>query len=161
MGRSAVGRGAAGCPQPVGVTGGGRDDPLLELRLVRSVPFGSAILMALFALCGFSAFLFMTTQYLQNVRGMSALTTGLCLLPVGALVVVVSPFAGRLVGARGPRMPLVRAGAGRRRIAPAHTGHPLPAVLAVYLLFGVFLSTVNPRAAALFEEVDRGTGLRA
>ncbi len=110
MGRSAVGRGAAGCPQPVGVTGGGRDDPLLGLRLVRSVPFGSAILMALFALCGFSAFLFMTTQYLQNVRGMSALTTGLCLLPVGALVVVVSPFTGRLVGARGPRMPLVAAG---------------------------------------------------
>lgn len=60
-----------------------RVDPLLELRLFRSVPFSSAILMALFALCGFSAFLFVTTQYLQNVRGMSALTAGLCLLPVG------------------------------------------------------------------------------
>ncbi|MCX5502199.1 MFS transporter [Streptomyces sp. NBC_00053] len=125
-----------------------RVDPLLELRLFRSVPFGSAILMALFALCGFSAFLFMTTQYLQNVRGMSALTAGLCLLPVGALVVVVSPFTGRLVGARGPRMPLVVAGCALAlgggaslRLTP---DTPLPAVLAVYLLFGVFLSTVNP-----------------
>jgi len=35
-----------------------RADPLLELRLFRSVPFTSAIAMALFALCGFGAFLF-------------------------------------------------------------------------------------------------------
>jgi MFS family permease len=68
-----------------------RADPLLELRLFRSVPFSSAILMALFALCGFGAFLFVTTQYLQDVRGMSALTAGLCLLPVGVLTVVISP----------------------------------------------------------------------
>jgi EmrB/QacA subfamily drug resistance transporter len=125
-----------------------RADPLLELRLFRSVPFSSAILMALFALCGFSAFLFVTTQYLQDVRGMSALTAGLCLLPVGVLVVVLSPFTGRLVGGRGPRLPLVVAGAALALgggasvwIGPAT---PLPAVLATYLLFGIFLGTVNP-----------------
>ena len=33
-----------------------RADPLLELRLFRSVPFLAAILMALFALCAFGAF---------------------------------------------------------------------------------------------------------
>jgi EmrB/QacA subfamily drug resistance transporter len=87
-----------------------RADPLLELRLFRSLSFSSAILMALFAVCGFGAFLFVTTQYLQDVRGMSALTAGLCLLPVGALIVVLSPLTGRLVGARGPRLPLVVAG---------------------------------------------------
>jgi EmrB/QacA subfamily drug resistance transporter len=125
-----------------------RVDPLLELRLFRSVPFSSAILMALFALCGFGAFLFMTTQYLQDVRGMSALTAGLCLLPVGVLVVVLSPRTGRLVGARGPRLPLVVSGAALALgggasllLGPAT---PLPAVLAVYVLFGIFLSTVNP-----------------
>jgi EmrB/QacA subfamily drug resistance transporter len=125
-----------------------RGDPLLELRLFRSVSFSSAILMALFALCGFSAFLFVTTQYLQDVRGMSALTAGLCLLPVGVLVVVLSPLAGRLVGARGPRLPLVVAGAALALgggvsfwLGPAT---PLPAVLAVYLMFGIFLGTVNP-----------------
>jgi EmrB/QacA subfamily drug resistance transporter len=125
-----------------------RVDPLLELRLFRSVPFSAAILMALFALCGFSAFLFVTTQYLQDVRGMSALTAGLCLLPVGALVVVLSPLTGRLVGRRGPRLPLVVAGAalalgGGASIWLSPTT-PLPAVLAIYLLFGIFLSTVNP-----------------
>ena len=62
-----------------------RADPLLELRLFRSAPFSSAILMALWALCGFGAFLFVTTQYLQDVRGMSALAQ--------------PPEFGRLVGA--------------------------------------------------------------
>ncbi|AWS43971.1 MFS transporter [Streptosporangium sp. 'caverna'] len=125
-----------------------RVDPLLELRLFRSVPFSSAILMALFALCGFGAFLFVTTLYLQNVRGMSALTAGLCLLPVGVLIVVLSPLTGRLVGSRGPRLPLVVSGAALALgggasiwLGPAT---PLPAVLAVYLLFGVAQGTVNP-----------------
>jgi EmrB/QacA subfamily drug resistance transporter len=125
-----------------------RADPLLELRLFRSVPFSSAILTAIFALCGFGAFLFVTTQYLQDVRGLSALAAGLCLLPVGVLTVVLAPRTGRLVGARGPRLPLVVAGAALALgggasiwLGPAT---PLPAVLAIYLLFGVFLSTINP-----------------
>src|SRR4029450_12566547 len=68
-----------------------RVDPLLELRLFRSVPFSSAILLALFALCGFGAFLFVTTLYLQNVRGLSALEAGLSLLPVGVVITIVAP----------------------------------------------------------------------
>jgi EmrB/QacA subfamily drug resistance transporter len=125
-----------------------RADPLLELRLFGSVPFSSAILMALFALCGFGAFLFVTTQYLQDVRGLSALDAGLCLLPVGALIVALAPPTGRLVGARGPRLPLVVAGSALALgggasllLGPAT---PLPVVLATYLLFGVFVGTVNP-----------------
>ncbi|GLZ09244.1 MFS transporter [Actinomadura sp. NBRC 104412] len=125
-----------------------RTDPLLELRLFRSVPFTSAILMALFGLCGFGAFMFVTTLYLQNVRGMAALTTGLTLIPVGGLVLVLSPFTGRLVGARGPRLPLLVAGVALAvagvaslRLGPAT---PLTAVAATYLLVGLFLSTVNP-----------------
>jgi EmrB/QacA subfamily drug resistance transporter len=125
-----------------------RADPLLELRLFRSVPFSAAIVLALWALCGFGAFLFVTTQYLQDVRGLTALAAGLCLVPVGALTLVVSPLTGRLVGSRGPRVPLVVAGtalalggAASLWLGPAT---PLPAVLAVYLLFGVFLGAVNP-----------------
>ncbi len=125
-----------------------RVDPLLELRLFRSVPFSSAILMALFALCGFSAFLFVTTQYLQDVRGMTALAAGLSLLPVGVLIVLLSPLTGRLVGVRGPRLPLLVSGAALALGGAASLWlgptTPLPAVLATYLLFGVFLGTVNP-----------------
>ncbi len=127
---------------------GRRVDPLLELRLFRSVPFTSAIAMALFALCGFGAFLFASAQYLQDVRGMSALGTGLCLMPVGVLVLALSPLVGRVVGAYGPRLPLLVAGVALALGAAAshwlRPATPLPVVLAIYLLFGVFLSAVNP-----------------
>jgi EmrB/QacA subfamily drug resistance transporter len=123
-----------------------RADPLLELRLFRSMSFSGAILISLLGMCGFGAFLFVTTQYLQDVRGVSALTAGLCLLPVGVLVAVVSPVAGRLVGALGPGLPLAISGAALGLgggvslwLGPAT---PLPAVLASYLPFGVFLGTV-------------------
>ena len=45
-----------------------RADPLLELRLFRSVSFGSAILVALLAMCGFSSFLFVTVMSLDIVH---------------------------------------------------------------------------------------------
>lgn len=125
-----------------------RVDPLLELRLFRSVMFSSAIVMAVFALCGFSAFLFVTTQYLQDVRGMSALVAGLCLMPVGVLVIVLAPFAGRLVGTRGPRLPLLVAGSAMALggIASLWLGPvtPVPVVLGIYVLFGISLGAVNP-----------------
>ena len=125
-----------------------RADPLLELRLFRSVPFAAAIAMALFALCGFGAFLFVTTQYLQDVRGLSPVVAGLCLLPVGLPVLVVSRISGRVVGDRGPLLPLLVAGTALALgggvslwLGPAT---PLPLVLAICLVFGVFLGAVNP-----------------
>ncbi|WAL63852.1 MFS transporter [Amycolatopsis cynarae] len=129
-----------------------RADPLLELRLFRSVPFSAAIVMALCALCAFGAFLFVTTQYLQDVRGLPALATGLCLLPVGLLVVLLSPRTGRLVGTSGPRLPLAVSGsallvggAASLWLTPAT---PLPVVLAIFVPFGVFMGTVNPPITA-------------
>jgi MFS family permease len=125
-----------------------RADPLLELRFFRSVPFSGATLNAVCGFCGFGAFLFLTTLYLQDVRGMSALAAGLCLLPVAVLIVLLAPVTGRVVGARGPRLPLVVAGATLAAgglaslwLTPAT---PLPAVLGIYLLFGVAQGTINP-----------------
>jgi EmrB/QacA subfamily drug resistance transporter len=125
-----------------------RADPLLELRLFRSVPFSAAIAMALWALCAFGGFLFVTTLYLQDVRGMPPLAAGLCLLPVGLLVVVLGPVTGRRVARRGPRLPLAAAGAALALGGAASLwlgpGTPLPAVLAIYLLFGAAVGAVNP-----------------
>lgn len=128
-----------------------RVDPLLELRLFRSVPFGSAILMAVFAFCGFGAYLFMTTLYLQEVRGLSALAAGLCVLPIGVLILLLSPRTGRVVGTRGPRWPLVVAGSALAAAGAASSWlgpvTPLVFVLGTYLLFGVFQGIINPPIA--------------
>jgi EmrB/QacA subfamily drug resistance transporter len=125
-----------------------RTDPLLELRYFRSIPFSSSILMALVALCGFGSFLFVTMLYLQSVRGMSALAAGLSLLPVGVLMVVLSPTTGHVVASRGPRLPLLVSGVtlalGGLASFALTPATPLPAVLACYLLFGIAQGTVNP-----------------
>jgi len=125
-----------------------RTEPLLELRLFRSVRFSSALVIALVAYAGFGAFMFATSLYLQNVRNLSALAAGLTLLPLGGTILIASPYAGRLVAAHGPRLPLLIAGSafvlsvGAALTIGATT--PLPVVLAIYLVFGVFVGMINP-----------------
>ncbi len=119
-----------------------RADPLLELRLFRSVPFTSAILMALSTLCAFGAFLFMTSLYLQDVQGMSALSAGLRLIPVGALIATLAPLTGRFVATRGPRIPLLTSGTALTLAAV--TALCLDEPLPTYLLIGVAIGTSAP-----------------
>jgi EmrB/QacA subfamily drug resistance transporter len=124
-----------------------RADPLLELRLFRSVPFSAAILMAVLAFCAFGAFLFVTTLYLQEVRGFDALAAGLFLIPLGVLIVVLAPVSGRIISARGARLPLMVSGAALALGGVASLwlgpGTALVAVLGTYLLFGIFQGTIN------------------
>ena len=89
-----------------------RDEPLLDIRFFHSVPFTGAIVTAV---CGFAAlggFLFLNTLYLQSVRHFSPLHAGLLTLPMAFMAAVFSPISGRVVAARGPRLPLVLAGVG-------------------------------------------------
>ncbi|MFF8449470.1 MFS transporter [Streptomyces leeuwenhoekii] len=87
-----------------------RREPLIDLRFFRSAPFSGATVIAV---CGFAAlggFLFLSTLYLQNVRGLSALHAGLWMLPMAVPTFLCAPLSGRLVGARGPRASLLVAG---------------------------------------------------
>ena len=58
-----------------------------------------------------AGFLFLSTLYLQDVRGLSALQAGLTILPMPVVMALCAPLAGRMVAKRGPRIPLVIAGA--------------------------------------------------
>jgi EmrB/QacA subfamily drug resistance transporter len=89
-----------------------RTDPLIDLAFFRSIPFSGATMMAICAFGAFSGFLFLNTLYLQNVRGLSALHAGLFLLPLAGMTAFFAPISGRIVGNRGPRIPLLLAGAG-------------------------------------------------
>jgi EmrB/QacA subfamily drug resistance transporter len=88
-----------------------RDEPVIDLRFFRSAPFTGAILTAICAMAALSAFLFLNTLYLQDVRGFSALGAGLHLLPMAAMMAVCAPISGRILARRGPRVPMVIAGA--------------------------------------------------
>ena len=100
-----------------------RDDPLIDPRFFRSVPFAGATVTAVSAFGGFAGFLFLNTLYLQDVRGDSALVAGLCTLPLAVGALIFAPLSGRLVGTHRPARAAVRGGAvhgGRRADAGAH-----------------------------------------
>jgi EmrB/QacA subfamily drug resistance transporter len=124
-----------------------RVDPLLELRFFRSAPFSGATAIAICAFGAFSGFLFLNTLYLQEVRGLPALQAGLCTLPLAVMTLIFAPLSGRLVGSRGPRIPLLAAGAamcaGGLMLTGLARDTSLVWLLASYVVFGLGFGLVN------------------
>jgi len=124
-----------------------RREPMLDLRLFRSLPFGAATLVAVAAFAAFNAFLFLNSLYLQESRGMRASTAGLATLPIALALIVCSPLSGRLVGAGRVRLPLVVAGAaiatGALLLTRLANGTSLVYLVVAYAIFGIGLGTVN------------------
>jgi len=124
-----------------------RIDPLLELRFFSSAPFSGANVIALTAFGAFSGFLFLNTLYLQDARGLSALQAGLCTLPLAVMTLIFAPLSGRLVGSRGPRLPLLAAGAamcaGGLMLVNLDRNTSLEWLLASYVVFGLGFGLVN------------------
>jgi EmrB/QacA subfamily drug resistance transporter len=124
-----------------------RFQPLLEVRFFRSVPFSGASVIAVLAFGVLGGFLFLNTLYLQDTRGFSALHAGLLTLPMAVLIFLFAPVSGRLVGSRGPRLPLVLAGlaimAASLLLIRLSDGTPVPWLLFVYVIFGLGFGLVN------------------
>ncbi|WP_060879145.1 MFS transporter [Streptomyces scabiei] len=124
-----------------------REEPLIDLRFFRSAPFSGATVIAVSAFAGLGGFLFLSTLYLQNVRGLDALHAGLWMLPMAVLCFVCAPVAGRLVGSRGPRLPLLIAGIAMTASGvlfaafEAETGNVT--LVIGYVLFGLGFGFVN------------------
>lgn len=80
---------------------------LLDLRIFESRNYTIAvIIMGVVALAMFGT-LTLLPQYLQNVLGLEALTSGLILLPGAVLMGLLGPVMGRIYDAKGPRVLLV------------------------------------------------------
>jgi EmrB/QacA subfamily drug resistance transporter len=124
-----------------------RDDPLVDVRFFRSVPFSSAIAISVAAFAAFGGFLFLNTLYLQEVRGLSPVQAGLATVPMALVLVAISPLSGRIVGRRGPRLPLLIAGvclaAACAMLGGIERGTSLESLVATYAVFGIGLGFVN------------------
>ncbi|MFD6418930.1 MFS transporter [Streptomyces sp. NPDC060194] len=124
-----------------------RDEPLIDVRFFRSAPFSGATVIAVSAFAALGGFLFLNTLYLQDVRGLSALDAGLHMLPMAVLTLVCAPLSGRLVGARGPRIPLLIAGLGMTAsgvlFAALDAETSNPTLFLGYVLFGLGFGVVN------------------
>ncbi len=86
-----------------------QSDPMIPLAFFRKRAFDVAV--ASVGLIGFSMFgiIYFLTLYLQNVRGYSAIESGLRTLPMTLMVILIAPVAGRLSARIGPR-PLMSGG---------------------------------------------------
>jgi EmrB/QacA subfamily drug resistance transporter len=124
-----------------------REEPLIDLRFFRSVPFSGATVIAISAFAALGGFLFLSTLYLQNVRGLDALHAGLWMLPMAAPTFLCAPLSGRLVGSRGPRLPLLIAGLAMTAsgvLFAAFEAETSDATLfAGYVVFGIGFGFVN------------------
>jgi EmrB/QacA subfamily drug resistance transporter len=161
----ALGAGVAGLALLVLVERRSRH-PMLPLEIFRSRTFTAANLVTLAVYAALGGVIFLLALELQVVAGFRPLAAGTALLPISALMLLLSPRAGALSQRIGPRIPmtvgpLVCAG-GLLLLAPVGAGTSyargvLPGV--VVLGLGLSLTVAPLTAAALGALDDRRAGV--
>jgi MFS family permease len=128
-----------------------RCEPLLEVRFFASAPFAGASAIAVCLSVALGGFLFLNTLYLQDVRGLSPPHAGLYMLPTAAMITVVAPLSGRLVGRYGARPSMVAGGlavlASGLMLTGLAPGTSVPFLLIAYAVFGFGFALVSPPIA--------------
>jgi DHA2 family lincomycin resistance protein-like MFS transporter len=120
-GLSQLGRGASGSEVALGfivfgllcllifgwrqlrLTRGGRD-PLLDLRVFGYRMYSMSLALLCLAMLALFGMVILLPIYLQTVRGIGSLATGLMLLPGGLLMGLAGPTVGRIIDRYGPRL---------------------------------------------------------
>ena len=136
-------------------------DPIVDFALFRNGPYFGASAAA-FALVGaYWAVMFFQPQYLQDVRGHSAIVSGLLILPITVPMVFISPFSARLIARFGARRADDRRDGLRDRRAcwfspRSRRDSSYALLLAGYLPFGVALGLVYaPMSTAAMAAMPR------
>jgi DHA2 family multidrug resistance protein len=81
-----------------------KDEGLVDLRLFRKRTFIIANILGWITVVGFFGAEFLLPLYLQTLRGLSPLETGLLLLPLALSSGFLIPFVGKLQDKLGPRL---------------------------------------------------------
>ncbi|OZE38697.1 MULTISPECIES: MDR family MFS transporter [unclassified Rhodococcus (in: high G+C Gram-positive bacteria)] len=119
---------------------------LLDMRPFRTPTFSVGLGMIAISMMALFGALILLPMYLQNVRGLDTLDTGLMLLPGGLLMGLLAPFVGRIFDRIGPR-PLVIPGAmvvsaalWSMTVLDAQTA--LPLVIGIHMLLSAGLALI-------------------
>jgi MFS family permease len=99
------------------------------------------------AFSAFGGFIFLNTLYLQQARGLSPVEAGLATVPLAVMTIIAAPLSGRIVGRRGPRVPLLVAGTAFivacAMLTNIDAGTPIGYLLVTYVVFGIGFGLVN------------------
>ncbi len=135
-------------------------DPIVDFALFRNGPYFGASAAAFCLVGAYWSVMFFQPQYLQDVRGHSAIVSGLMILPVTVPMVFVSPFSARLIARFGARA-LMTAGmvcgtVGLLVLTQLESGSSYALLLAGYLPFGIALGLVYaPMSTAAMAAMPR------
>jgi len=99
------------------------ESPLVPLEIFKSRQFSGANGTTFVVYAGLNAALFLVVVELQTALGYSALAAGAATLPITVLLLLLSPYAGRLSQRIGPRIPM--------------TVGPLIVAVGLFLLAGI------------------------
>lgn len=80
--------------------------PIVDLRILKNRNFGLANIMLFIFGLAFFGNSFLLPLYLQNSLGYTALQTGIMFLPVGLIMMVMSPIAGWMTDRLNPKIPI-------------------------------------------------------
>jgi MFS transporter, DHA2 family, methylenomycin A resistance protein len=139
--------------------------PMLPLSLLRNRPFTAGSVVGLLINLGFYGQLFVTTLYFQDLRGYSALATGLALLPESAMATTGSVLSGRIMSRTGPWPPMVAglalgaAGLFGLMFAAVHTEYGLLVVPLMATGLGMALTMPAATAAVMGAAPAKRAGL--
>ena len=123
-----------------------RKEPLIDLRHFRDRSFSAAVMIGVCAFADLGGFLFLTTIYLQDVRGCTAIQAGLQLLPTAVAMAICPSLAAWAAAATGsPRLPLLVGG--------------LALMLSTHLMAQLSGSTTETRLLVTFGLFGVGMGL--
>jgi EmrB/QacA subfamily drug resistance transporter len=84
-----------------------QDQPLLDLSVLKDRTFFVATLVTFVATIAMYSSLLLLPLFLQNVRGLGALETGLLLMPQALAAAVMMPISGRLLDRFGPKLVVI------------------------------------------------------
>ena len=124
-----------------------RKDPMIDPRSFRNLPFTGAVLTGICSFGSLGGFLFLSTIYLQEARGLSALHAGLHMLPTAAAMAICPLPAAWLAARRGLWLPLTLGGLALMLSMIAMSRLTVSSgelyLIAAFTLFGVGLGMVN------------------
>lgn len=79
-------------------------EPLLDLRVYKYPMFTVANIISMVVMAAMFSGMILTPAYVQNVRGISPLDSGLIMLPGAIIMGIMSPITGKLFDKFGPRV---------------------------------------------------------
>jgi MFS transporter, DHA2 family, methylenomycin A resistance protein len=127
--------------------------PMVPLGLFRSRPVAVSVAGGFAFTVGFYGLVFLLSLYLQQLRGLSPLATGLAFVPMTGLTGVLTLLAPRVAARFGPRVPMAAGqclmATGLLGLCAAVAGAPIWLLAVLSILIGLGSSLSVPTLTAL------------